>query len=226
MIQWVYERAAQTGVKTIIVATDSQEILEAVHAFGGTAQLTSPDHDNGTSRIAEVARTLDSDVIINVQGDEPCIHPAAIQAVIDCLVEDPSLEMGTLAQPLTDARQVFDPNVVKLVLTQTQRALYFSRAPIPYQKHVGMKDPFYPTQLSQSVLKHIGVYGYRRDFLLKYVTMPACELEQREGLEQLRALYMGASIGVRLTSHPAIGVDTPDDIGKAEDYLSKEENVS
>ncbi len=224
MIEWVYRRALQAEVGPVIVATDSSEILDCVRGFGGEARLTRDDHDNGTQRIAEVARDLDAELIINVQGDEPCIHPFAIRAVAARLAADSSLEMATLAEELDDPTLVFNPNVVKLVVDHRDCALYFSRAPIPYRKHLGMSGPTWPeTEAPLGALRHVGIYGYQKAFLLRYVAHPPCALEQLEGLEQLRALYMGASIGVSLTHYPSIGVDTPSDVARAEEFLRKEE---
>ena len=221
MIQWVYERASRADADTVLVATDSEEILNCVRAFGGRACMTSPDHENGTQRIAEVARQLDTDLVINVQGDEPCIHPDAVNAVTARLVEDPSLEMATLAEELTDTAQIFNPNTVKLVTDRRRLALYFSRAPIPYHKHPGMHGPTWPEAPdTPPALRHVGIYGYRKDFLMRYVDEPPCALERIEGLEQLRALYMGARIGVSITRHPSIGVDTPEDVARALAYLT------
>ncbi len=227
MIEWVYRRAVQAQIGPVIVATDSPEIVACVNGFGGDARLTRSDHENGTQRIAEIAAGLDADLIINVQGDEPCIHPSAIQAVAARLAADPSLEMATLAEEIDDPALVFNPNVVKLVVDQRERALYFSRAPIPYRKHVGMNGPTWPgSEGVLGTLRHVGIYGYQKAFLLRYVAHPPCALEQLEGLEQLRALFMGASIGVSLTQHPSIGVDTPSDVARAEAYLKKEETFS
>ena len=222
MIQWVYERAASAGTGTVIVATDSEEILACVEDFGGLARLTRADHENGTQRIAEVAKDLETDLVINVQGDEPCIHPDAIKAVISCLKAHPTMEMATLAEEIRDSHSIFNPNVVKLVTDKHNRAIYFSRAPIPYYKHPGMDSPSWPhdPDKAPAYLRHVGVYGFRKDFLLRYVEEPPCDLERIEGLEQLRALYMGAAIGVAITTHPSIGVDTPQDVQKAQDYLN------
>ena len=187
--------------------------------------MTRSDHENGTQRIAEVARTLDTDLVINVQGDEPTIHPAAIKAVIDPLKKNPNLQMSTLAEKITHKNDLFNPNVVKVVRDKTGRALYFSRSTIPYKKHLGMKDPFFEPDAEPLHLRHLGIYGYRASFLQDYVSEPVCSLEQIEGLEQLRALYMGASIQVELTNYPSIGVDTPRDVPKAEAYLASEGEI-
>lgn len=226
MIQHVYERALAAQADTVIVATDSREVFECVQAFGGEVSMTRSDHENGTQRIAELARNQIAELVINVQGDEPCIDPGTIKTVIKQLTDRPELEMATLASPITEREDLYNPNIVKLVRDKKNCALYFSRAPIPYRKHLAMKDPYCPSFEAGTHLRHIGVYGYRRTFLLQYVEEPECELEQIEGLEQLRALYMGASIGVSLTDQPSIGVDMPADIARAEAYLSKEEQGS
>jgi len=218
MIQWVYERSARSSADRVLVATDSEEILTAVRAFGGEAILTGSHHQNGTQRIAEAAAGIDADIVVNVQGDEPCIHPDDIDAAVAPLRLDPNLPMGTLASRIQSRADLFDPNVVKVVFNRHGAALYFSRSAIPYRKHEGMSDAsFDPGPTSH--YRHIGVYAYRRNFLLAYVNEPTCSLEETEGLEQLRALYMGAEIRVTLTHNPSIGVDTPRDVAKAEAYL-------
>lgn len=222
MIQWVYERSAASAADAVIVATDSLEILGAVRAFGGKAVKTRDDHSNGTMRIAEVAEQLDSDIIVNVQGDEPTIRSEAVDAVIKPMRENPNLEMATLAEPITSHEDLFSPHVVKVVLDKHQCALYFSRSPIPFVKHEGMDHIGWQPGIDAGHLRHVGIYAYRRDFLLDYVREPACALEQHEGLEQLRALHMGARIQVAASRWPTIGVDTPQDVARAETYLKKE----
>ena len=218
MIQWVYERSKQARADSVIVATDSQEILAVVQGFGGEAVLTDTNHENGTQRIAEVAANLDADIVVNVQGDEPCIQAADIDAASAPLLAEASLPMATLASPIHHASELFDPNVVKVVFDKQGSALYFSRSPIPFRKHAGMSAIHFELG-SANYFRHIGVYAYRRKFLLQYVNEPACALEQTEGLEQLRALYMGAEIRVAITDNQSIGVDTPADVAKAEAYL-------
>ncbi|CAM2064583.1 3-deoxy-manno-octulosonate cytidylyltransferase [Sulfidibacter corallicola] len=224
MIQWVYEACSRATVDRVIVATDSFEIVEAVKSFGGEYHVTRDDHPNGTSRIAETAATIDSDIVINVQGDEPAIHPEDIEAVVTPLRANPALEMSTLAEPIQDPEDLFNPNVVKLVRNKAHHAMYFSRAPIPYVKHAGMHGPTFPTSPHITHYRHIGIYGYRRSFLLRYVAAEPCALEDIEGLEQLRALDMGASIYVGLARHASIGVDTPADLIKAERFLAASTN--
>ena len=220
MIQWVNERSRQSKADRVLVATDSRDIYDAVLGFGGEARMTRDDHENGTQRIAEVAAQLETDMVVNVQGDEPTIHPRAVDQVIEALAQEPGLEMATLAEELGVGDNVFNPNVVKVVCNKYGRAMYFSRAPIPYFKHVGMDGPAWPKQpTGLPHYRHVGIYAYRTDFLLKYIAEAPCELENIEGLEQLRALYMGARIQVAVTKHVGIGVDTPDDLGRAEAYL-------
>lgn len=221
MIQWVYERAAASLANRVLVATDAPEIKAAVDAFGGLAVMTRTDHQNGTSRIAEAAEQLDSEIIVNIQGDEPAIHPNAVDAVIKPLIDDPHLETATLAEPITVHEDVFNPNIVKVVTNAAGRALYFSRAPIPFVKHPQMKRINWPAEFTTDHHRHIGVYAYRRDFLLRYVAQPPCALEQIEGLEQLRVLYMGAAMQVVPSQWPGIGVDTPEDVAKAEAFLAE-----
>lgn len=223
MIQWVYERCALAAVDAVIVATDSDDIMQAVLDFGGRAVMTRTDHENGTQRIAEVAQRLDSDVVVNVQGDEPAIHPDVIDAVIAPFQAGSDLPMATLAEPLQDHADILNPNVVKVVCDAKGRALYFSRAPIPYVKHPYMASPAWPEPAElRHWQRHVGVYAFRRDFLLAYVRQPSCDLERLEGLEQLRALYMGARIQVVASPKASVGVDLPSDVARVEAILRRE----
>ena len=222
MIQWVYERSVEAGVGSVIVATDSQRIREAVASFGGEARMTRSDHGNGTERIAEVAAEIDADLVINVQGDEPTIDPRAIRQVLAPFDTDDKLAMATLAETIQRYEDVLDPNVVKVVFDQSGRALYFSRAPIPHLRNRVDADGQSGQPAEPIHFRHIGIYAYRRDFLLRYVREPACAAEKAEGLEQLRALHMGVAVRVALTSHASIGVDTPVDLIKAEQILLEE----
>jgi 3-deoxy-manno-octulosonate cytidylyltransferase (CMP-KDO synthetase) len=211
IIQHVYERAAQApSVADVIVATDDERILRAVKDFGGKARMTRADHKSGTDRIAEVARDLRVPIIVNVQGDEPQIEPEQVEQVIQLLAEDRKAVMGTLAHPITEERMWRDPNAVKVVVDRNGCALYFSRSPIPYVRDSDdwMSDtPVRP-------LKHLGIYSYRRAFLLKYATMPQSPLEVAEKLEQLRALSAGFRIKVGITNRSPIGIDTPEDLNR------------
>lgn len=221
MIQWVVERCQSVAGVEVAVATDDERIRAAVTAFGGQVVMTRSDHENGTQRIAEVARSMQADIIVNVQGDEPLIEPAAIEQVIGLLQADPQLEMATLAEPITQFEDIFNPHVVKVVCAENGNALYFSRAPIPFMKHPDMSRIDWPKHLTGKHFRHVGIYGYRRDFLLRFADESACDLEQFEGLEQLRALVMGARIRVGITHMELVGVDTPEDLDRAEAALAR-----
>jgi 3-deoxy-manno-octulosonate cytidylyltransferase (CMP-KDO synthetase) len=208
LIQHVHERAYQAKCAAeVIVATDDERIRAAVESFGGKAVMTRTDHPSGTDRVAEVTRTITADVIINLQGDEPLIDPTALDMLAGLLAADPGAGMATLAVPIRDRESYLSPNVVKVVCDDRGRALYFSRAPIPYQRD-GEPD-FSATP--PRVLQHLGVYAYRRDVLLKIAATPPHPLEEAEKLEQLRILGTGGTISVGLVAHAHRGVDTPAD---------------
>jgi 3-deoxy-manno-octulosonate cytidylyltransferase (CMP-KDO synthetase) len=227
IIQHVYQNSQNSLLADdVIVATDSETIFEKVLSFGGKAVMTSPEHQSGTDRIAEVAAALKCDIMVNVQGDEPLIRPEMIDAVISVL-DDSRASLGTLAVPVRDSREIFDPNVVKVVFDPEGFAWYFSRAPIPFHRDE-WKDPLaMSTELrAQSALvtrgcfKHVGIYSYRRDVLMKLSSLPPSRLETIEKLEQLRALENGFRIKVRETSCETIGVDTPEDLERVEQCLN------
>jgi 3-deoxy-manno-octulosonate cytidylyltransferase (CMP-KDO synthetase) len=214
LIQHVVERAGQTrSLSEVVVATDDLRIAEAVRGFGGKVQMTAATHPSGTDRIAEVARDLACDLVVNIQGDEPLIAPAEIDAAVAPLLADPSIPMGTLACPLP-LEQAADPNAVKVVVGAHGFALYFSRAPIPYLRdgHGGGASPY---------LLHIGLYVYRREVLLRLASLPPTPLEERERLEQLRALEHGIPIRVVMTDHASIGVDTPEDLERVRRMMTR-----
>lgn len=212
MIEHVYRRAAAARhVERVVVATDDERIVRAVTAFGGEAVMTRASHPTGTDRLAEVAATLDCDVIVNVQGDEPMVAPSMIEQVIGPFVGSPSLVMTSLRTRLTGPEEFADPNVVKVVVDRHDVALYFSRAPIPFPR-----DARVPGGLPAQAWRHIGLYGYRRDFLRVFTSLPPTPLEQIERLEQLRALEHGYRIVVTETTHRTVGVDTPSDLAEVE----------
>jgi 3-deoxy-manno-octulosonate cytidylyltransferase (CMP-KDO synthetase) len=216
MIQWVYERAGRsTLVDRVIVATDDERIREAVSAFGGRAVMTSPRHPTGTDRIAEAAAELACDIVVNVQGDEPLIRPEMIDQAVGPLLDDPGIPMGTLCRKIENREEAFDPNVVKVVFDKNGFALYFSRAPIPWQRDswAGRQTPA-ELPLAGTLYKHIGLYAYRRSFLLEYTKLEQTQCEAAEKLEQLRALEHGYRIKTVVTEHESFGVDIPDDLGK------------
>lgn len=221
MIQHVWEKAQQAGAMRVIVATDHQEIADAVHQFGGEVCLTSPQHNSGTERLAEVVEKMgfnDEAIIVNVQGDEPLIPPEIVSQVAENL-DRHQVNMATLAVKLTTAEELFNPNAVKVVADQHGMALYFSRAPIPFGRDAfpNCDDAFVQRQ---HYLRHIGIYAYRAGFIKRYVAWQPTELEQLESLEQLRALWYGEKIHLDLAKRaPAVGVDTPADLERVRQIL-------
>ncbi len=217
MIQHVYERASQASlVDSVIVATDDERIQQAVAAFGGTCRMTRIDHETGTDRLAEVAGSLTAEIIVNVQGDEPLIAPEMIDQAIRPFLDDPSLRMGTLKSRIRCLHDFLSPNVVKVVTDSQGNALYFSRSPLPFfrDKWQDLKDESFASG-KLLCYKHVGLYVYRRDFLVEFAAMAPTFLEASEKLEQLRALENGVRIRVVETEFESIGVDTPDDLSKA-----------
>jgi 3-deoxy-manno-octulosonate cytidylyltransferase (CMP-KDO synthetase) len=206
MVQHVVERAARaTLLDEVLVATDDARIAEAVGRFGGKACMTSPTHPSGTDRIAEVVRGLPCDLVVNIQGDEPLIEPAVIDQAVGPLAGDSSINMGTLARPM-GVEEAADPSKVKVVVDREGFALYFSRARIPYTRDDA------PLPAERPYLLHMGLYVYRRETLLRLAGLPPTPLEERERLEQLRALEHGIRIRVVVTGHQSFGVDTPADL--------------
>ena len=213
MIVRVYERAVQAKrVQDVVVATDDERIRTAVEEHGGRAVMTRTDHATGTDRLAEVAEKMtDYDLIINVQGDEPLIDPTVIDALVEPFFADAQLSMATAKTLLTNEEEIANPNNVKVITDLTGNALYFSRARIPYARNEGA-----------NVYKHIGIYAYRRDFLLSYARMAQTPLERSESLEQLRALENGHRIHVIETDAVFIGVDTEEDLTAVnEEYIRR-----
>ena len=204
MIEHVYRRASDArSVGVVIVATDDARICDAVEAFGGRAQLTSPAHANGTDRLAEIAAGLSCDLVVNVQGDEPLVHPSMIDDAVAVFRADPLLQMSTLRRRIEDPADLHNPNVTKVVVDRDGYALYFSRAPIPFTREGCPPAPAW---------RHIGLYVYRRDCLLRLTRLAPTAMEQAEALEQLRALEHGVRIRTVETVHESIGVDTPEDL--------------
>jgi len=226
MIQYVYEGVSQSKlIGEVVVATDDQRIVEAVKAFGGKAVMTSPTHFTGTDRVAEVARKLKSEIIVNVQGDEPLINGKFIDKSIHPLLTDDQLQMSTLMTQVEEVRDWLNPHVVKVVVDQGNFALYFSRSPIPFPRDLQIgrleSNPFGTNRpLPKRVFKHIGVYVLRRQFLLHFTKMKPTPLEKLEKLEQLRALENGYRIKVISVNYEPLSVDTPDDLQKVIAYLS------
>jgi 3-deoxy-manno-octulosonate cytidylyltransferase (CMP-KDO synthetase) len=209
MLQHVYERASLcTYLTSVLIATDDHRVGAVARSFGARVRMTRSDHLSGTDRAAEAASAEDAEIVVNIQGDEPLISPAAIDAAILPLVHDPELVMGTLKKRIEDPREITDPNVVKVVTNRSGDAIYFSRCPIPFER--GTPDLGKPG--IAPYFKHIGLYVYRRDFLLAYSALPVGPLELAERLEQLRALENGFSVRVVETEYESLGVDTPEDL--------------
>jgi 3-deoxy-manno-octulosonate cytidylyltransferase (CMP-KDO synthetase) len=223
MVVRVLEVAAQAGAAFAMVATDDERIVEAVNAAGGEAIITDPEHETGTDRLAEVARRmrLDPDlIVVNLQGDEPALPPALVARVARALIEDHDANLATLATPLRDRRELFDPNVVKVVLSQAGRALYFSRAPIPWLRgeFAEPEARISDAPLSDELfLRHVGLYAYRVSTLLSLSQTRPAPIERAESLEQLRALWLGMAIQVAVVPElPAPGVDTQADVARVQ----------
>jgi 3-deoxy-manno-octulosonate cytidylyltransferase (CMP-KDO synthetase) len=208
MLQHVFERASQARYLTnVMIATDDERIAEAARGFHAPVRMTRAEHASGTDRAAEVASAETAGLVVHIQGDEPLIDPAAIDAAILPLLHDPDIQMGTLKKRIEDPREIGDPNVVKVVTDRSDNAIYFSRSTIPYVRGGG--DAGAP---ATAHYKHIGLYVYRRDFLLGYSDLPVGPLERAERLEQLRALENGYPIRVVETEYESLGVDTPEDL--------------
>ena len=227
MIQHVYEGVCQSKlIDEVIIATDDQRILEGVKSFGGKVVMTSPTHFTGTDRVAEVARKLKSEIIVNVQGDEPLIKGNIIDKAIRPLLTDESLQLSTLMTRIEEVRDWLNPHIVKVVVDQKNFALYFSRSPIPFPRNLQIgrleSNPFGTNRpLPKRVFKHIGIYVFRRKFLLHFSKIKPTPLEKLEKLEQLRALENGYRIKVTPVNYEPICVDTHEDLQKVITYLSQ-----
>lgn len=229
LIQHVYERASSAElIDTVFIATDDKRISDAVTGFGAKAVMTSSEHACGTDRVAEVANNIDCDIVVNVQGDEPFIMPEMIDDAVRLLMNDPRASMSTLAKKTSDIREILSPNVVKVVMDNEGFAMYFSRAPIPYHR-----DEFSELQTKEirtgntqhvtcniECYRHIGIYSYRKDILLRFSKLLPTKLEKIEKLEQLRALENGIKIKVKETVYDTFGIDTIEDLKKAEEWLN------
>ena len=222
MIQHVYQRVGNAKmVDRVIVATDDLRIVAAVNGFGGEAVLTRDDHPTGTDRLAEVAEQIESELIVNVQGDEPLIDPRMVDQAVAPLLENRQIQMGTLASRIDQVADFYNPNVVKVVKKQSGMALYFSRAPIPWPRDL-QGDQLAEALPRLGLLRHIGLYVYRRELLLEYPSWPKMALEKLENLEQLRVLERGVELYVAETEFNCHGVDTPADLERVSRLLSVE----
>lgn len=212
MVEWVYKRAKLSDLDEVVVATDDERIYKEVERFGGKVVLTRKDHENGTSRIAEVCEKYeDYDVIVNIQGDEPLIEKDMINSIINSFKEDESIPMSTLKYKLETMEDIENPNYVKVITDKNGYAIYFSRSVIPYPRKLNF----------QNYYKHVGIYGYKRDFVIEYAKMEPTALELSESLEQLRAIENGYKIKVMETPYKILGVDTQEELEKVREYIDK-----
>jgi len=224
MVARVYEQAMKAKlVDEVWVATDDERIREAMEGLDRNVIMTSPSCPSGTDRLAEAALKVEADIYVNVQGDEPLIPPELIDETVGPLVDDPGLNVSTAAKVIEDAGEIMDPSVVKVVLDAASNAMYFSRAPIPYNRDLWRS---LRSIKGGACLKHIGIYVYRKDFLIDYAEMEPVELERIEKLEQLRVLYNGYRMRVVVTGHESIGVDTQADLDRVRAAVSSRENAS
>jgi len=221
MVQRVYESACKTKIKNIIVATDNEKVAACVNSFGGEVCMTSTQHRSGTERIAEAIDTLglaDHDVVINMQGDECFVPAEVIHQLLDDF-EQETMQVSTLCEPIKMIDEIFDPNVVKIVMDQQGFALYFSRAPVPWDRATFDKNP--DISADYIAYRHIGIYGYRAGLIRRYVQLTPSPLEKIEFLEQLRLLWHGEKIHVLQASKPTgIGIDTPTDLELARQMIT------
>lgn len=213
MIQHVWERVKESRLlDEVLIACDDERVFQAAQAFGAKAVLTSPDHPSGTDRVAEAVKNCPAKIVINIQGDEPLIRHQVIDDLAEALIEDETCRMATVIKAIETQEELENPNVVKVVIDREKNAIYFSRLPIPYDREkAGTGDIRY--------YKHMGIYAYRKDFLMALTQMPKSLLERAEQLEQLRALEAGVRIKTILTDMETIGVDTPEDLARVEGLL-------
>ncbi len=217
MLQHVWERASQARyLSSVVIATDDERIRETAEKFSAKVVITRADHPSGTDRVAEAASASQARIVVNIQGDEPMIDPAAIDVAVLGILDDGDTPMGTLKTRIYREGDVKDPNVVKVVTDASGNALYFSRSPIPF-----VREPDDPESRQIAHFKHIGLYVYRREFLLQYPGLPVGPLERAERLEQLRALENGFKIRVVETDYDSVGVDTPEDWERISELFDK-----
>ncbi|TPE50309.1 3-deoxy-manno-octulosonate cytidylyltransferase [Maribrevibacterium harenarium] len=222
VVQWVYELALTAGAQSVTIATDHQAIYDAAKGFGATVVMTRDDHENGTERLAEVAASkgwFGDEIIVNVQGDEPLLPIELIHQAVAALASDPDAQMSTLACPIQRSVDIFNPNVVKVVRDEKGRALYFSRATIPWDRD-GFANGAQTIAADYPAYRHIGLYVYRAQLLARYASMPMSPLEKWEKLEQLRFLHQGVPVQVGIAAGmPPHGVDTPEDLDALRRHL-------
>jgi 3-deoxy-manno-octulosonate cytidylyltransferase (CMP-KDO synthetase) len=217
MVWHVYERArAAKSIDDVVVATDDERIVTAVTSRGGRAVMTSPECPTGTDRVAAAAKSVDAEIVVNVQGDEPMLDPAGIDAAVTPMLADPSIDISTLSLPLTDIEEMLAPSVVKVVTDIRHRALYFSRSPLPFWRgdgSLGLQEAAAEAVKQGLTRKHVGLYAFRRQALERFTSLPPSRLEKAESLEQLRAMENGMSIAVvPVDGKSGVAVDTPQDL--------------
>lgn len=226
MIQWVWEQAKQAKLaQEVIIATDSEKVSECAQGFGAKVMMTSPEHKSGTERVAEVAGKLNFDIVVNLQGDEPLFSPLAIDQLIETIQESESIQMASLRVEIQEFTDYISPSVVKVLVDHQDNAIYFSRHPIPFyrdKEHLleqWKTQGFRPPELTPPPYKHLGIYGFRTNFLNALVHLPPSSLEMAEKLEQLRALVWGFKIKVPETAYDSVSIDTPKDLEKVRKML-------
>jgi 3-deoxy-manno-octulosonate cytidylyltransferase (CMP-KDO synthetase) len=224
MVWHVYERArAARRIDRVVVATDDERIVATVERLGGQAVMTSSRCSTGTDRVAEAAQKIEAEIVVNVQGDEPMLDPAGLDAAIEPMLADASIDISTLSLPLTDVDEMMSPSVVKVVTDGRHRALYFSRSPIPFVRDSGktLRDSAAAAVAQGLTRKHVGLYAFRRAALLRFAALPPTRLEKAESLEQLRAMENGMSIGVvPVDGEAGVAVDTPQDLERVRALMS------
>ncbi|MFH1798523.1 MAG: 3-deoxy-manno-octulosonate cytidylyltransferase [Candidatus Omnitrophota bacterium] len=219
MVQHVWERVKRArAIDEVIVAVDTEKVFKAVEKFGGKAVFTSQGHPSGTDRISEIANSIDADIFVNVQSDEPLVRPSMIDALAQVYEREGDIKMATLIKRIHEKREISDPNVVKVVIDRRAFALYFSRSPIPF-----IRDETPGEDMSARYFKHIGLYSYTRDFLLTYANLSKSILENEEKLEQLRVLEHGYKIKTIETRYETAGVDTAEDLERVRNMLRRED---
>ena len=224
MIQHVWERVSRAHeVDEVVVAVDREKVLKVVESFGGKAVFTSPEQPSGTDRLAEVASTVDADVYINIQGDEPLVHPLMVDELAQVFEYERNIQMATLIKRIHSKEEVTNPNVVKVVVDRKGFALYFSRSPIPHIRQSGVAEA--EVDISGRYYKHVGIYSYTKDFLFTYTNLPKSILEADEKLEQLRALEHGYKIRTIETRYDTIGVDTQENLERVREVLREKEST-
>jgi 3-deoxy-manno-octulosonate cytidylyltransferase (CMP-KDO synthetase) len=217
MVEHVYRRAVLSGVFfRVVIATDDERIYNAAEKFGGDVFMTRADHPDGSSRVAEVTRSIDTDYVINIQGDEPMLDPRMLRELAEGIVLDPSADSATVCVPITNEKDFYNPNIVKVVTDQKGRALYFSRSPIPFKRNL----------TECPVWEHLGIYAFTKEFLLKLVDLPLTPLMEAESLEQLRILEHGYTMAVIPTKYPSMGpnVNTEEDLQTVRNILAQEKD--